>query len=194
MRLNGTVVTGFVLSSHPTYICISYERVRRKTTQKRQAKGHPVRVCDISRSQQNISIRRPWRIFFRVATTKWMAVLMSAFLRACFDNVLSACLLVFYSWTFLCSARVWEKARTSLCLLCDVVCMHDFASFSKAPWGRDQKAGVADRADNFQSYSPDFFHKADSREITLGEYAYNLTHSIVDWTEGKVAAKIIFHA
>lgn len=43
--------------------------------------------------------------FFRVATTKWMAVLMSAFLRACFD-VLSVCLLVFYSWTFLCSARV----------------------------------------------------------------------------------------
>lgn len=44
--------------------------------------------------------------FFRVATTKWMAVLMSAFLRVCFDNVLSACLLVFYSWAFLCSARV----------------------------------------------------------------------------------------
>lgn len=43
----------------------------------------------------------PLEDFFRVATTKWMAVLMSAFLRACFDNVLSACLLVFAGVLFM---------------------------------------------------------------------------------------------
>ncbi len=35
--------------------------------------------------------------------------------------------------------------------------MHDFPSFSKVPHGRDQKAEVADKDDNFLPHSPDFF-------------------------------------
>lgn len=37
------------------------------------------------------------------------------------------------------------------------VFMHEFPSFSKVPHGGDGKAGVADKADNFQPHLPGFF-------------------------------------
>lgn len=81
-------------------------------------------------------------------------------------------LLCSHFWTVLCEfvhlfVCVCVCEGISLCL-CVSVFMHDFPSFSKVPYGRDLKAGVADKADNFQPYSPDFLQMGDWREITLG--------------------------
>lgn len=56
------------------------------------------------------------------------------------------------------------------------VFMHDFPAFSEVPSIGDQKAEVADKADNFQPHLPEFIRIGNWREITLGERPHSSAH------------------